>query len=99
MVADTASIRAELEGLHNLPTSVREWRVEEGLDATDDPAVWVWAMIEHDDVDADTLRLLKALRNSLGRAFDHGVMKRVRDATGLWAYILIRGADETEVTG
>ena len=88
MVADTASIRAELEGLHNLPTSVREWRVEEGLDATDDPAVWVWAMIEHDDVDADTLRLLKAMARNV-----------VRDASGLWAYILIRGADETEVTG
>ena len=88
MVADIARIRAELEGLHNLPTSVREWRVEEGLDATDDPAVWVWAMIEHDDVDADTLRLLKAMARNV-----------VRDATGLWAYILIRGADETEVTG
>ena len=88
MVADTASIRAELEGLHNLPTPVREWRVEEGIDATDDPAVWVWAMIEDDDVDADTLRRLKAMARSV-----------IRDATGLWAYILIRGADETESTG
>ena len=61
MVADIASIRAELEGLHNLRTPVREWRVEEGLDATDDPAVWVWAMIEDHEVDADTLQRLKAM--------------------------------------
>ena len=87
MVADTASIRAELEGLHNLPTPVRSWLVEEGLDATDDPAVWVWALIERDDADADTLRRLKAIAREV-----------VRDATGLWAYVLIRGADETEVT-
>lgn len=60
MVADTASIRAELEELHDLPTPVREWRVEEGLDATDDPAVWVWAMIEDDGVDVDALRRLKS---------------------------------------
>ena len=83
MVADTASIRAELEGLHNLPTPVREWRVEEGLDATDDPAVWVWAMIEDDEVNAEMLRQLKALARNV-----------VRDATGLWAYILIRRADD-----
>ena len=87
MVADAASIRAELEGLHNLPTRVCEWRVEEGLDATDDPAVWVWATIEDHDADADTLRRLKAMARNV-----------VRDATGLWAYILIRGADETEAT-
>ena len=67
---------------------MREWRVEEGLDSTDDAAVWVWAMIEDQDVDGDTLRRLKAMARNV-----------VRDATGLWAYILIRGADETEVTG
>ena len=88
MVADTASIRAELTGLHNLPTRVREWRVEEGLDATNDPAVWVWAMIEDDDVDADTLQRLKTMARNV-----------VRDATGLWAYILIRGAVETDSSG
>ena len=49
MGVDTATIRAKLEGLHNLPTPVRAWRIEEGL-----------------------------------------------DATGLWAYVLVRGADEAE---
>ena len=87
MVADTDSIRAQLEGLPNLPTPVRSWLVEEGLDATDDPAVWVWALVEQGDADVDTFRRLKAM-----------VRKIVRDTTGLWAYVLIRGADETEVT-
>lgn len=87
MVADTASIRAQLEGLPDLPTAVRSWLVEEGLDSTDDPAVWVWALVEQGDTDVDTLRRLKAM-----------VRKVVRDTTGLWAYVLIRGADETEAT-
>ena len=87
MVADTANIRAQLEGLNDLPTPVRSWLVEEGVDATDDPAVWVWALVERDDADPDTLHRLKVI-----------VREVVRHATGLWAYVLIRGADETEVT-
>ena len=86
MVADTASIRTELEELQDLPTPVRSWLVEEGLDATDDPAVWVWAIIEQPDADPDNLRQLKAIARDV-----------VREATGgLWAYVLIRGADEPE---
>lgn len=85
MAVDTAGIRAQLEGLHDLPTPVRAWRVEEGLDATDDPAVWIWALIEQSDADADTLRKLKAMARDV-----------VRDGTGLWAYVLVRGADEAE---
>ena len=85
MAVDTAGIRAQLEGLRNLPTPVRAWRVEEGLDATDDPAVWIWALIEQSDADADTLRKLKAMARDV-----------VRDGTGLWAYVLVRGVDEAE---
>ena len=85
MGVDTATIRARLEGLQNLPTPVRAWRVEEGLDATDDPAVWIWALVEESDADADTLRRLKWMARDA-----------VRDATGLWVYVLVRGADEAE---
>lgn len=87
MVADTASIRTQLEELHDLPTPVRSWLVEEGVDATDDPAVWVWALIEQDDADPETLDRLKVIAREV-----------VHHATGLWAYVLIRGADEAEVT-
>ena len=86
MVTDTASIRTQLEELHDLPTPVRSWLVEEGVDATDDPAVWVWALIEQNDADAETLGRLKVIAREL-----------VHHATGLWAYVLIRGADETDV--
>lgn len=91
MAIDTASIQAKLEELHNLPTPVRAWRVEEGLDATDDPAVWIWALVDQSDADPDTLRQLKAMARDV-------VREVARDGTGLWAYVLVRGADEVEVT-
>ena len=64
---------------------MRAWRVEEGLDATDDPAVWIWALVEQSDADPDTLLHLKWMARDV-----------VRDATGLWTYVLVRGADEVE---
>lgn len=66
---------------------MRSWRVEEGVDATDDPAVWVWALIEQDDADPETLDRLKVI-----------VREVVRHAAGLCAYVLIRGAGGAEVT-
>ena len=86
MTTTTANIRSALEGLQDLPTPVHDWHVETGLDATDDPAVWIWAVIERDDVDADTLARLKDM-----------VRERVSNATdGQWAYVLVRGAWESE---
>ncbi|MCY4342112.1 MAG: hypothetical protein OXE83_00875 [Gammaproteobacteria bacterium] len=85
MIADAVGIRTRLEELQDLPTPVRSWLVEEGVDATDDPAVWVWALVERDNVDPETLDRLKVI-----------VREVVRHATGLWAYVLIRGADEIE---
>ena len=85
MPACVADIRAELEQLTDLPVPVRAWLVEEGLDATDDPAVWVWALIESDDLDPDRMTRLKSMARDV-----------VRNASGLWAYVLVRGVDETE---
>ena len=87
MIADTARIRSRLEGLQYLPTPVRSWVVEEGVDWMDNPAVWVWALLDRDDVDMDSQSRLQSI-----------VRKAVRDATGLWTYVLIRGADEPEAT-
>ena len=86
MVADTSHILTELESLPDLPTPVRSWRVEEGLDATDEPAVWIWAVVDRADADAEALWRLKSIAREV-----------VRHATGLWAYVLIRGFDETDV--
>ena len=60
--------------------------MEEGLDATDDPAVWVWALIDSADLDPDNMTRLKTMARDV-----------VRNASGLWAYVLVRGVDETEV--
>ena len=89
MIADAARIRSELEKLGDLPTPVRSWIVEEGVDATDDEAVWVWALLEERDVDADTRLQLKSMAR-----------KVVRDQTGgrLWPYVRIRGAFEEDET-
>ena len=67
MLANTAVIRAELERLADLPAPVRSWLVEEGLDATDDPAVWVWALIESDDLDPDRIARLKTMARDVVR--------------------------------
>ena len=87
MLANTANIRAELERLTDLPAPVRGWLVKEGLDATDDPAVWIWALIESDDFDPDRMTRLKSI-----------VRDAIRNTFGLWAYVLVRGVDETETT-
>ena len=87
MTADTASIRSRLEGLQDLPTPVHSWVVEEGVDWTDDPAVWVWALLDYDDADKDAVFRLKDM-----------VREVVQDTSGLWAYVRIRDANETEAT-
>ena len=87
MVADTASIRTQLAEFHDVPTPVRSWLVEEDIDATADPAVWVWALIEQEDTDPEALDLLKVIAREV-----------VHHATALWAHVLIGGADEAEVT-
>ena len=62
----TADIVSRLKKLHGLPTPVRSWIVEMGPDSTDDPAVWVWMVLEreYDEVDrqarADLRDLVRA---------------------------------------
>ena len=89
MIANAARIRSELEKLGDIPTPVRSWIVEEGLDATDDEAVWVWALLEDRDVDAETRFQLKSMAR-----------KVVRDQTSgrFWPYVRIRGAFEEDET-
>ena len=47
-------IRAALDELAPLPTPVSDWLVEIGTDSTDEPAVWVWAVLPDDRTDLDT---------------------------------------------
>ena len=45
MEMTAAAIESALGKLTNLPTPVSGWEVKTGLDATDDPAVWVWGQV------------------------------------------------------
>lgn len=87
MEITASAIESALEKLPELPTPVSSWRVEVGPDATDDPAVWVWAMLEHEDVDFGTRSQLRSM-----------VREAVRNETDgtHWAYVRFRGASETE---
>ena len=86
MEVTVADIESALNELGNLPTRVSGWLVETGLDSTDEPAVWVWALLEDDEVDFDTRSRLRDM-----------VFDRVRSRTGpsTWVYVRFRGASET----
>ena len=55
------SIEQALQSLPWLPTPVSEWQIRTGPDWTDDPAVWVRAVLRDDDVDFDTRHLLRRM--------------------------------------
>ena len=79
------SIESELAKLQDLPTPVSSWQVEVGPDATEDPAVWVWGMLEHEEVDFATRTRLRDIVRDL--------VRRETDDT-CWAYVRFRGASE-----
>ena len=85
MVNSTA-IESALGKLRDFPTPVSSWQVEAGPDATDDPAVWVWVMLEHEEVDAGTRSQLRNIVRDL--------VHRETDAA-CWVYVRFRGASET----
>ena len=80
-------IAAALEQLRGLPTPVSGWQVETGPDATDDPAVWVWAILEQENVDRATRSRLREI-----------VRDTVQATTGpsIWVYVRFRAASEVE---
>ena len=82
------SIKAELQKLTRLPTKVSSWDVETGRDSTNDPAVWVWAMLEEgENVEFDKRSRLRSI-----------IRDRVHKKAGssLFVYIRFRDADEAE---
>ena len=85
MSATEATIESALGDLQELPTPVSSWRVEIGLDAADDPAVWVWAMLDDEEVDIDT-----------GEQLRNVVREAVQRETGdeRWVYIRFRSASK-----
>ena len=85
MPTTDAAIRSALGELRDLPTPVGAWQVETGLDATDDPAVWVWAMLADDEADIGTLDRLRDMVRTV-----------VRRETGdeRWVYVRFRSVSD-----
>ena len=71
--------------LSGLPTPVGDWIVQTGLDSVDDEAVWVWALLEEDEVEFSKIRELKSI-----------ITKQVREVTGpgISSYVRFRGISE-----
>ena len=86
MSATAEAIESALAELRGLPARVSSWQVETGPDATDDPAVWVWVMLEDEEVDFQTRsRLREVVRNQVRHEIDDGS----------WVYVRFRGASES----
>lgn len=82
-----STLEAALRELPELPTPVSSWHVETGPDSTDDPAVWVWAMLKDDDVEfAKRSRLRSIIRELVDEKTDASVL----------VYVRFRGASELE---
>ncbi|MCY4547683.1 MAG: hypothetical protein OXC28_04890 [Defluviicoccus sp.] len=60
MQIDTAALEAALGRLSNLPAKIDAWRVETGTDWTDDPAIWIWGILNDANIDTDTHAALRA---------------------------------------
>ena len=54
MQSDETKIRSILAELPPLPADVSNWIVQTGVDSTDEPAVWVWAVLPDETTDLDT---------------------------------------------
>ena len=88
MTKTTTNIESELEKLPSLPTPVASWRVEARPDWTDEPAVWVWVTLEHDDVDAKTVAHMRDIVRA-------SVSEMVGDEAH-WVYVRFQVASEAE---
>ena len=66
---------------------VSSWHVETGPDSTDDPAVWVWAMLKDEDVEfAKRSRLRSIIRD----------LVEEKTESFMLVYVRFRGASEVE---
>ena len=82
---DTERIERALRKLRDQSVSVASWRIETGPDATDDPSVWVWVILESDIRNFDAIN-----------AFRERVRKAVLDVSpdAQHAYVRFRTVQE-----
>ena len=87
MQTANTEIKAALAQLSELPTPVADWKVETGIDADDELAVWVWAVLENDGVDLDTrIQLRDIILDFIHEEAD----------TPVWVYVNFRTASDAD---
>ena len=88
MDVSASTLKAALrDELPELPTAVSSWHVETGPDSTDDPAVWVWAILKDDDVEfAKRLQLRSMISDLVDEKTDSSMI----------VYVRFRAASEVE---
>ncbi|MCY4213444.1 MAG: hypothetical protein OXF68_07455 [Gammaproteobacteria bacterium] len=85
-MSTATAIRNALESLSGLPAPIYAWEITEGLDSTDDPAVWICAVIAEETFNPETYRALA----DEARAASRDV------APDLWPYVSIRSVGEMD---
>ncbi|TGG85872.1 MAG: hypothetical protein ERJ69_01835 [Aphanocapsa feldmannii 288cV] len=75
-------IKAALAQLGPLPTPVADWLVETGTDSADEPAIWVWAVLQNEKVALDTrLQLRDMILDFLREKSDTSIYVNFRTAS------------------
>ena len=77
MPLDTAEIEKALSALPDIPPQIDSWEVESGHDWTDDPAVWVWALLRDENIDP-------AVQRSLRHTIRAAVLQRTGDEIAVY---------------
>ena len=89
MSISTRKVEEALTALRDPPVQIDSWHVETGNDWTDDPAIWIWGILDDRNINANAqLNLRKIIRD------------RVREIAGsdISVYIRFRAASEVRKT-
>jgi hypothetical protein len=79
---EKSQIERTLQHLKGLPYPVGSWKVEQGEDATGDPAIWVWAVLDQDEADPQQrARIRKKVRSALRSGAERDSLVYVRFRT------------------
>ena len=64
MSISATEIEEALTALPDLPVQIDSWHIETGNDWTDDPAIWIWGMLDDKNINAAAqLDLRKIIRD------------------------------------
>lgn len=87
-----STIKTALEKIESadMPAAVNDWQVQVGQDSTNDLAIWVWAILQNDDVNLqDREKLREIIRQRINNEFGH-------EESTPWIYVRFR--TDSEIT-